>query len=138
MQVDPKGTYFGCVVGRVANRIAGATFTLPGRDEPVSLEANDGPNALHGGPDTWGRKVWAMQQCGTPEKPSVTLSLVSEDGDAGYPGQVIARVTYTLEQKDGSPVLSLDMEAQSDALTPINMVQHTYWNLAGKQRVAEV
>lgn len=79
-----------------------------------------------------------MQQCGTSEKPAVALFLVSEDGDAGYPGKVTARVTYTLEQKDGSPILSVDMEAQSDALTPINMVQHTYWNLAGKQRVAEV
>eukprot|EP00892_Ulva_mutabilis_P006498 jgi/Ulvmu1/421/UM001_0428.1 len=135
-KVDTHGTYFGCVVGRVANRIAGASFTLPGTDEPVALEANDGSHALHGGSNHWGKRVWQMQECGTPEKPGVTLTLVSNSGDAGYPGKVDARVTYTLEQQEG-PVLSVELEAETDSLTPINMVQHTYWNLAGQQRVAE-
>lgn len=138
MQVDAHGTYFGCVVGRVANRIAGASFTLPGRDDPVSLEANDSPHALHGGSHHWGKKVWDMEEGGTPEQPAVCLTLLSENGDAGYPGEVKAQVIYTLAVTDGSPVLSVEMTAQSDALTLVNMVQHTYWNLAGKQRVAAV
>lgn len=138
MQVDSHGTYFGCVVGRVANRIAGASFTVPGSDEVIQLEANHGRHALHGGSQHWGKATWQMQECGTADKPGVTLSLESEHGDAGYPGQITARVTYTLEQQQEAQLLTITMEAETDALTPVNMAQHTYWNLSGKKRVAEV
>ena len=152
MQTDEHGQYFGCIVGRVANRIEGAAFRDPeasSRDnaEEFELEANDAPHALHGGSKHWGRQQWKIE-VKTPVE--VTFRLESPDGDGGYPGQADVRVTYELEQPDRSEyakglqggvamvALRVTMEAKVSKRTPVNMVQHTHWNLAGQRAVQEV
>lgn len=118
--------YFGCTVGRVANRIARGRFTLDGR--AYQLATNNAPNHLHGGDSGWNRKVWDAQSRSTPEGPQVTFTHVSESFDEGYPGQVTARVTYTLTD---AGELRLDYEARSTGRTPVNMTHHSYFNLSG-------
>lgn len=115
--------YFGCTVGRVANRIAGARFELDGR--AYELIANDGDNQLHGGPTGFHQRMWRRVDS---EPGTVLFELVSEDGDGGYPGRVVARTSYGLTE-DGALVIR--MSATSDAPTPLAMTNHAYWNLAG-------
>ena len=118
--------YFGSTVGRVANRIANGEFTL--NEETYTLAKNDGgKHHLHGGEKGWDKKVWqAIPQDG--EEPSVLFKLISPDGDEGYPGEVRARVRYTLTNKNE---LKIMMTATADESTPINMAHHSYWNLGG-------
>lgn len=113
--------HFGAIAGRYANRIGGSRFSLDGVD--YSLPANNGPNHLHGGPQGFGKRFWDMEASGD----TVRLSLVSPAGDAGWPGTLRVTVTYRLE---GHRV-SLLMEAETDAATPVNLVQHHYFNLMG-------
>ena len=121
-----QSPYFGATVGRVANRISGARFTLDGKE--YALAANDGKNALHGGRKGWDKVVWDAAAFDTPEGPVVQLSYSSKDGEEGYPGTVNARTTYTLTQHDE---LKIEMEATTDRTTIVSMAHHTYWNLAG-------
>jgi len=121
-----RSPYFGCTAGRCANRIAGGRFTLDG--VPASLATNNGPNHLHGGERGFDKQIWAATSAITPLGPSVTFTLVSPDGDEGYPGRLEVSVTYTLTHEDE---LLVDMEATSDAPTVVNLAHHTYWNLAG-------
>lgn len=114
--------YFGAIVGRVANRIGGAKFSFD--STTCTLPANEGSNHLHGGPEGFGKRVWRIVSEG--EK-SVTLAISSPDGDMGYPGNVEAEVTYRL---DGNR-LEIDFAATTDRPTPISLVQHNYFNLAG-------
>ena len=120
------GAFFGATVGRVANRIRAASFTLDGRVYP--LAATDGADHLHGGRRGWNRAIWSAQPEQREQGPSVTLSHVSEDGDEGYPGRVSATVEYTLTHKDE---LLVTMRAETDRLTIVNLAHHGYWNLAG-------
>ncbi len=116
--------YFGSTVGRVAGRIGDGSFELDGRQ--FRLEPNELPamkNHIHGGKDGWDRRVWAADVVGD----SVKFSLVSPDGDNGYPGRVEVTVTYRLD-RDG---LSIDYEATTDQPTPIAPTNHAYFNLAG-------
>jgi aldose 1-epimerase len=115
--------HFGAVIGRFANRIAQGRFTLDGRTHQLPI--NNGPNALHGGPNGFGRRVWTLAPQGDD---AVTLSLVSPDGEAGFPGTLQLRVTYRLSD-DGA--LRIDYEASTDAPTIINLTNHSYFNLAG-------
>ncbi|MFI6601171.1 aldose epimerase family protein [Nonomuraea sp. NPDC050536] len=117
-----RSRYFGAVVGRYGNRIAGARFTLDGVEH--RLPVNNGPNSLHGGIEGFDKKVWTIAD---RTSRSVTLTLVSPDGDQGYPGTLTASVTYTLDG-DG---LRLDYTAETDAPTVVNLTNHTYFNLAG-------
>ncbi|MEU8103513.1 aldose epimerase family protein [Nonomuraea muscovyensis] len=117
-----RSRYFGAVVGRFGNRIAGAAFTLDGVTH--TLPANNGPNSLHGGVQGFDSKVWTVEDASDS---SVTLGLTSPDGDQGYPGTLRARVTYTL---DGD-ALRLDYTAETDAPTVLNLTNHSYFNLAG-------
>lgn len=126
-QVDSANTYFGCIVGRVANRIEGAQFSSA--DCVCNLEANDAPHALHGGSRHWGRQQWAAEVL--EGGAAVRFTRVSPDGEAGYPGQVAATVTYHLRSSDAGAALGVTMEAETSAACPISLVQHTYWNLAG-------
>lgn len=122
--------YFGVVVGRVANRIAGATFDLDGRRYP--LAPNDGRNQLHGGPGGLHARVWTLDADATVadrERASVTLRVVSEDGDQGYPGRLEATVAIAWTARFE---LELTFEARTDAPTPVNLAHHGYWNLAGE------
>ena len=118
--------YFGATIGRVANRIAGASFELGGKHYP--LEANNGPNHLHGGRKGWDKVVWSASPVASEQGVAVKLSYLSRDGEEGYPGNVTASTVYTLTDSDE---LEIEMSASSDAPTLVNMAHHTYWNLAG-------
>ncbi|HEY0705418.1 MAG TPA: aldose epimerase family protein [Polyangia bacterium] len=120
--------HFGGLVGRVANRIKGAQFTLNGATH--KLAANNGPDHLHGGPVGWDRKVWQATSAMTPDGPSVMMTLTSPDGDEGYPGTVTAKVTYVLTNDNQ---FRIDMEATSDKPTLVNLAHHGYWNLGGQK-----
>jgi aldose 1-epimerase len=115
----------GATVGRFANRIAHGRFTLDGRVHELPRN-QDGRHHLHGGPRGFGLRHWSLEL--EPEAGAVVLRLVSPDGDAGYPGTLEALCRYALGEDD---VLRIEMEARTDAPTPVNLVNHTYWNLAG-------
>lgn len=115
--------YFGAVVGRHANRIGRARFTLNG--ETYKLDANEGANQLHGGSMGFGTRLWSLVD---HTESSVTLSLVSEDGDMGYPGRLIATCTYTLLL---SSTVRIELMAVTDKPTPVNLTTHGYFNLDG-------
>ncbi|XP_010265811.1 PREDICTED: aldose 1-epimerase-like [Nelumbo nucifera] len=119
--------YFGCIVGRVANRIKDGKFMLNGVE--YSLPINNPPNSLHGGNKGFDKVVWEVIERKDGENPSITFRYHSHDGEEGYPGNVIITATYTLTS---SATMKLDMEAvPENKPTPINLAQHTYWNLAG-------
>ncbi len=120
-------TYFGAIIGRFGNRIANGKFNLNGTD--YQLATNDGDNHLHGGVQGFDKKVWTMVPFSTENSAGVTLSLVSPDGDQGYPGELTTQVTYTLTNKNN---LEMQFVAKTSKPTIINMTQHSYFNLAGK------
>ncbi|MFE2034196.1 aldose epimerase family protein [Streptomyces scopuliridis] len=117
------GPYFGALVGRYANRIGGAAFTLDGRTH--RLAPNDGPNSLHGGERGFDRRVWDAEPAGDH---GVRLSRISPDGEEGFPGRLDISATYTL---DADGALRIDYRAVTDAPTHVNPTNHTYWNLGG-------
>src|SRR5271165_2833286 len=122
----PNPPYFGAIVGRYANRIANGTFTLDGKT--YTLPKNDGPNTLHGGVDkTFNKVVWDGEAL--TSKPGVTYTYLSKDGDDGFPGNLTVKVTYTLTDNNE---LVIDYEATTDKATPINLSQHSYFNLSGE------
>ncbi len=118
-----RSPHFGAVPGRFANRIAGGRFVLDGVEH--RLACNDGPNALHGGPTGFGRRVWTIEDSSDRH---VTLGRLSADGEEGYPGALHARVTYTVDGAD----LRLDYWARTDRPTVLNLTNHSYFNLGGE------
>jgi aldose 1-epimerase len=120
-----EGHYLGSTIGRYANRIAGGRFTLDGVEH--RLPVNDGAHHLHGGPEGFHRRLWTVEELGEGETAFVRLSLVSLDGDAGYPGTLRAEATYALSA-DG---LAITYRATSDRPTVVGMTNHAYFNLAG-------
>ncbi|AHG92044.1 Aldose 1-epimerase [Gemmatirosa kalamazoonensis] len=123
-EADPR--YLGTLVGRYANRIAGGRFTLDGTEHVV--DANDGPNHLHGGPGGFHTAVWATEPFADERGVGAVLRHVSPDGDEGYPGALAAHVRYTLTQDDA---LVVEYHATTTRATPVNLTQHAYFNLAG-------
>ncbi|HYP99091.1 MAG TPA: aldose epimerase family protein [Polyangiaceae bacterium] len=122
-----KGSpYFGAVIGRVANRIRNAQFTLDGKS--YKLNANNDKHTLHGGKVGWDKVVWVGEVQESEAGPSLKLSYVSNDGEEGFPGRVIAHNTYTLTNDDQ---LKIEMDATTDKPTIVNMAHHSYWNLGG-------
>lgn len=125
---------FGTLVGRFANRIAGARFTLDGQVH--RLAANDGPNVLHGGRVGFGRRWWAIDAL--PEGPdgsvALALRLDSPDGDEHFPGRLAVSVRYTLGPDNS---WRIDYRATTDRPTVINLTHHGYYNLAGGGSVLE-
>ena len=113
--------HFGALAGRVANRIAGASFVLDGKT--YKLPANEGSTSLHGGPEGLGRLVWDARPDDATN--SVVFSLTSPDGASGYPGTLKLTATYRL---DGNR-LRLEFSATTDRPTPLSLVQHQYFNL---------
>jgi aldose 1-epimerase len=118
--------YFGAIVGRYGNRIAGGKFALDGTT--YRLATNNGPNHLHGGSRGFDKVVWSAESFTRPDSGGITLSYTSPAGDEGYPGTLGATVTYTLTADNA---LVIDYHAVTDAPTPVNLTQHTYFNLAG-------
>lgn len=133
---DPSGwdngdPYWGCIIGRVANRIGAGKCKIAGKDYEFAL--NNFPNgigcSLHGGKRGWDAYVWDAKPFVEGDDVGVVFSRVSPEGEENYPGTVIVKVTYTLTKDN---VWRVDYEAQSDADTPINMTQHVYFNFKGE------
>ena len=123
----PNPPYIGAIVGRYANRIANGTFTLDGKT--YTLQTNDGPNTLHGGVKrTFDKVVWDDEPL-THGENGVAFTYLSKDGEEGFPGNLKIKVTYTLTNEDE---LVVDYEASTDKATPINVSQHSYFNLGGE------
>jgi aldose 1-epimerase len=116
-------SYLGATVGRYANRIANARFTVGG--DAHQLAANDGPNNLHGGTKGFDKRVWKVESA---DNGAVRMRYVSADGEEGFPGQVAAQATYRLGEDDS---LSITYEATTTAPTPVNLANHAYFNLTG-------
>lgn len=122
-----KGDMFGgAVIGRFANRIANARFTLDGKE--YNLPANNKPNTLHGGRNGWFSKVWTTEIPEKSKMPAVKLSLVSPDMEEGFPGEVRIDVVYTWTDKNE---IIIDYHATTDKKTVINVTNHAYFNLHG-------
>lgn len=115
-------SYFGATVGRYGNRIAAGKFSIDG--EEYELAVNNPPNHLHGGEVGFDKVLWK----GTPIENGVELTYTSEDGEEGYPGNLDVTVRYTLNDENE---LKWTVEAKTDKATPVNIVQHAYWNLSG-------
>ena len=124
---------FGAVIGRFANRIAKARFTLEGQE--YQLAANNGPNHIHGGPKGFDKVVWDSKTL--PSKPnaaSVQFTYLSKDGEEGYPGNLSVAVIYTLTAENE---LRIDYHATTDKPTILNLTNHSYFNLAGSGSVLD-
>jgi aldose 1-epimerase len=120
-------SFFGALIGRYGNRIGHAQFPLDG--QTYNLPANDGANTLHGGPEGFDKKVWKAVPGAGADGQTLTLTYLSKDGDMGFPGNLSAKVVYTLTNKNE---LKLDYTATTDKPTVVNLTNHTYFNLAGE------
>lgn len=126
--VEHPDPYFGALIGRYANRIAGASFALG--DRTHALPANDGPNCLHGGARGFDKRVWAAAEApAAPGAAALLLSRTSPDGEEGFPGTLEVRATYTVT---AGGALRFDYEATTDAPTVVSLTNHTYVNLDGE------
>jgi aldose 1-epimerase len=116
------------LVGRYANRIANAEFTLEGKT--YQLARNNGSNSLHGGLKGFDKVAWNAQQSTAAHGPALQLEYISADGEEGYPGQLTTTVTYTLTDEDE---LRIDYTATTDKATVLNLTNHSYFDLAGQR-----
>ncbi|WWC98252.1 hypothetical protein V866_005143 [Kwoniella sp. B9012] len=123
-QLANKKWHFGAVAGRVANRIAHGKFTLDGKPYQIALNENN-RHVCHGGIKGFGLKTWSVKK---QTSNSVTLGLESEDGDEGFPGKLIAEVTYTITDES---TLQMTWSATTDQTTIVNLTSHAYYNLNG-------
>ncbi len=119
--------YFGCLVGRYANRIANGEFNLDG--VTYQLAKNNGPNSLHGGLEGFDKKIWRATSFETEDEAGVELRYLSPDGEEGYPGNMDVRVIYSLNNKNE---MSIKYLAYSQSATIVNLTYHGYFNLDGQ------
>jgi aldose 1-epimerase len=119
--------YFGALVGRFANRIAAGRFQLEGKT--YTLACNEkGKNHLHGGNVGFDKRIWQTEELREPGRVGLRFSYVSPDGEEGYPGELAVTVIYALSEQNE---LSFEYQAETTKPTPINLTNHTYWNLRG-------
>ena len=118
--------YFGAIIGRYGNRIGKAQFTLDGK--VFHLQANDAANTLHGGLKGFDKHVWKASAGSSADGETLELTYTSQDGEEGFPGNLSAKVVYTLTAKNE---LKIDYTATTDKNTVVNLTNHTYFNLAG-------
>lgn len=123
LQNDP---FFGATIGRYANRIAEGKFTLNGKE--YQLPTNDGPNHLHGGPKGFYSRYWDSKLIEQDGKPALRLTYLSKDGEQGYPGNLDVQVTFSVSENN---TLRIEYQAVTDKATPINLTNHSYFNLTG-------
>ena len=121
------GVYFGCITGRVANRIADGKFELDGKSYRLDLHPKTSFH-LHGGLKGFSKVIWKAEVVADTRGPALRLSYLSKDGDQGFPGNLNTRVTYVLTEENA---LVIEYQATTDKATPINLTNHTYFNLAG-------
>ena len=118
--------FFGCTVGRYANRIAKGKFKLDGKE--YTLAVNNGVNTLHGGLKGFDKQMWAAQMVEAKDGPALALTYTSKDGEEGYPGTLSTKVVYTLTNNNE---IRIEYTATTDKTTPLNLTNHSYFNLAG-------
>lgn len=126
-QYTTNTPHFGGIIGRYANRIANGAFTLDG--VKYTLPKNNGPNTLHGGFIGFDKVFWSSEPFKHHDGVGIIFKYLSKDGENGFPGNLNVTVTYTLTEKNE---LIFDYEATTDKATPINLTQHTYFNLEGE------
>ncbi len=124
--------FFGAIIGRYGNRIDSGKFTLNGQE--YQLDINDGANHLHGGGKGFDKRVWNMQPFSNDDGAGVVLTLLSEDGDMGYPGNLNAEVVYELKADNS---VEVRFKATTDKPTIVNLTQHNYFNLAGQGTILD-
>jgi aldose 1-epimerase len=127
-----RSPYFGALLGRCANRIAGGAFSIEGRR--YSLASNNGPNHLHGGLRGFDKVVWKARPFRKADAAGLVLRHLSKDGDEGYPGNLQVQATITLSEAGH---LDFQFSARADRPTPVNLSQHSYWNLAGSGTILD-
>ncbi len=125
--LSDRNQHFGCTTGRVCNRIAQGKFTLDGKT--YNLAINNAPNHLHGGVErNFGRVNWHAEKLTSERGAAVKFTYTSPDGEEGYPGKLDVAVTYTLTAKNE---VVIEYEARADRATPVNLTNHSYFNLGG-------
>jgi aldose 1-epimerase len=127
--LSPENPYFGCLVGRVANRISNSKFVLDGKE--YKLAKNEGENHLHGGVKSFDKVIWDVNEISDNEETGIELSYLSPDGEEGYPGNLQVKVTYILSDNNEFKIKYL---AETDKDTPVNLTHHAYFNLCGNAK----